>query len=475
VRDTIPIPLADPDAVAATQPNWLIDPTEDWENWALRLARRVTLGLTAEEAQRAKALGYYGYLEYQLDYASIDDSACESVVASRYPLLAQQGTELYTVAQGTLQTQLQESTLYRAAFSKRQLYQRMVEFWSDHFNISFSKVGYLKLIDDREVIRKHALGTFPALLKASAHSAAMLVYLDQQASRRQAPNQNYARELMELHTLGVDGGYTQQDVAELSRALTGWSVAGRGDFAFSPSLHDFNAKTILGVTLPTMNALNQTNPQGVQDGEQMLDVLVKHPSTAKFIATKMLRWLLWYEPTPEMIDAVAGVYTATGGDIKQMVRASLDFSMLQQAPAKLKRPFHWLASALRATSATGTSIATASRTLTSLGHTQFMWDTPDGYPDQLEYWAGNLLPRWNAATTIANANTDAFRVDVTALQTLGSAQAVAAALGQWVFGGEMGDRTRAQLVAYLAPAPTNATRIREALALALASSSFQWY
>jgi uncharacterized protein (DUF1800 family) len=459
----------------ATQPNWLIDPTDEWENWSLRLARRITLGLTYGDAQRARALGYYGYLDEQLNHESIDDSACEAVITQRYPLLAQQGTDLYAIGNGTLLSQLQESTLYRAAFSKRQLYQRMVEFWSDHFNISFQKVGYLKLLDDREVIRKNALGKFSTLLKASAHSGAMLLYLDQQNSRRQSPNQNYARELMELHTLGVDGGYTQTDVAELSRVLTGWTIAGRGDFAFSPSLHDFTAKTLLGTALPAVSSLNQTNPAGVQEGEQVLDLLLAHPSTAKFIAKKMLAWLLWYEPTQAMIDRVASVYTTTGGDIKAMVRASLDFSYLQQAPAKLKRPFHWLVSALRATQPTGTSLASTNRLLSSLGHIQFNWDTPDGYPDLMEYWAGNLLPRWNASTTIANANGTDIRVDVAPLQALGTAEAIVSEIGRRVFGGEMGDRTRAELVAYLKPAPTSATRVREALALALASSSFQWY
>ncbi len=307
--------------VNAVQMPWQLDPTEEWENWSLRLARRVTLGLTAEEAQRARALGYSGYLNYHLNHEAIDDTAVETFVRTKWPNLALTGVDIYAMDAGQLQTQLQEATLYRAAFSKRQLYQRVVEFWSDHFNIAMSKAGYLKVLDDREVIRKYAMTTFPQLLKASAHSAAMLVYLDQFTSRRQSPNQNYAREIMELHTLGVEGAYTQQDVAELSRILTGWTVAGRGDFAFSPSLHDFTAKTFLGTAFPAMNALNQTNPQGVTEGEQVLDMLVKHPDTAKFIATKMLRWFLWYEPSKAMVDAVSAVYTTTGGDIKSMLRA----------------------------------------------------------------------------------------------------------------------------------------------------------
>jgi len=132
------------------------------------------------------------------------------------------------------------------------------------------------------------LGKFPDMLKASAHSASMLAYLDQTQSRNTAPNQNYAREIMELHTLGVDGGYTQTDVAELSRVLTGWTIQGRGNFTFNANIHDWNAKMVLGVTIPA-GAPSQ-GQAGINEGEQMLDVLVNHPNTARYIATKMLMW-----------------------------------------------------------------------------------------------------------------------------------------------------------------------------------------
>jgi uncharacterized protein (DUF1800 family) len=460
----------------ARQPSWMLEPTHDWENWALRLARRVTLGLTPEESARARRLGYYGYLDYQLAHEQIDDSACDAFVARTYPTLAMTGAELAAFDQGTLQTQLQESTVYRAAFSKRQLYQRMVELWTDHFTIYYPEVGYLKTLDDREVIRKHALGKFGDLLKASARSAAMLVYLDQNVSRRGAPNQNYARELLELHTVGVNGGYTQDDVAELSRILTGWTVRGRGEFTFNPALHDFAQKTFLGRTFPAMDSRNNTNTDGINEGETVLDMLIAHPSTARFIATKILRHLLWYEPSAEMIARVADVYTRTGGDIKAMVRASLDFSFLQQAPAKLKRPFHYLVSALRALNPTvGTGVGTATRQLVGMGQPLFLWLTPDGYPDAVEFWAGNLLTRWNVATNLAVINNAEMAVDVSRLQALNSADAVASEIGRTMFGGELQERLREELVAYLRPAPNSSTRIREALGLAIASSPFQWY
>ena len=176
----------------------------------------------------------------------------------------------------------------------------MVEFWSDHFNIDYEKVGYLKTLDDRDVIRKHALGKFPDLLKASAHSPAMLEYLDNTRSRGRNTNQNYAREIMELHTLGVDGGYTQDDVAELSRILTGWTIQGRGVFAFDPTGHDFTAKTFLATTFPAQ--ATSVGAAAVQEGERAIDMLLAHPSTAKFISKKMIRWLLRYDPSDSLVD-----------------------------------------------------------------------------------------------------------------------------------------------------------------------------
>src|SRR5438105_4742644 len=177
----------------------------DWFNTNARLVRHITMGLTAGEIARANLLGYQEYLNQQLHPADLDDSALEAFVALKWPLLAQSSDTIFSSSQFTLQTQLQEATIYRAAFSQRQLFERMVEFWSDHFNIAFTKVGYLKIADDRDVIRANAMGKFRDLLRASAKSPAMMAYLDQNQSRRGAPNQNYARELMELHTLGVDG------------------------------------------------------------------------------------------------------------------------------------------------------------------------------------------------------------------------------------------------------------------------------
>lgn len=451
--------------------------TDDWQKPPLRLARRITFGLTPAEAQRALQLGYKGYLEYQLNYAAIDTDIVESVVATKWPRIGQPSAQLVQVDQGTLYSQLTDATLYRQINSPRQLYERMVDLWNDHFTIFFTKVGYLQIADNRDVLRKNALGNFGTLLKASAHSPAMLAYLDNNVNRNTAPNQNYAREIMELHSLGVSGGYTQTDVAELSRCLTGWTLNAQGAFSFNASLHDFGAKSVLGVAIP---ARATTSGQGQQDMEQMLDVLIAHPSTATFIATKLLKYFLRPDPSAAQIAAVANVYTKTGGDLKAMLRVVLTESWVMAAPPMFKRPHHLMISALRGSGAaiasTATTLTTLRGYLTAMGHVPFSWETPDGFPDRMEYWAGNELPRWNTMTNISNATTGQFAVTDTRYTTFGAtAAAIVDAIDLMAFGGELGARTRQDLVTYLSAGTINATRIRETLALALSSSTFQWY
>jgi hypothetical protein len=435
-----------------------------------RLVRRVTMGVTPAEVARASSLGWQGYLNYQLNYTRINDDAVEAAVAAKWPLMSQTSEQLFDADGGQVQQQLRESTLYRAAFSQRQLYQRMVEFWTDHFNQDIEKVGYLYVADLRDVIRKHALGYFPDLLRASAHSASMMAYLDQNASRKGAPNQNYAREIMELHTLGVDGGYTQDDVAELSRVLTGWTIQGKGQFVFNPAIHDTGAKTVMGQKITGI-----AGADGIKEGEQMLDFLVSHPNTARFIATKMLKWLLDPNPSEAQISTVASAYKATGGDIKAMIRVILNDTWLPAAPMKLKRPFHLVASALRATNPTITTITSVNNQLNNLGQQLFAWDTPDGYPDKIEYWAGNIVPRWSFGTSMASFNSATTMVVDTAPYRAGSIASAVDLIDQNFFGGEMPLVTRNALLAYAGTSALTDAKARELLALAMGANAFQWY
>ncbi|HTE47916.1 MAG TPA: DUF1800 domain-containing protein [Gemmatimonadaceae bacterium] len=461
------------DEFAILGPNENVAAFSEWAGSASRLVRRATLGVTAAEMTRATQMGYQGYLNYQLNHTRIDDSALETDIAAKWPLLSQSSDVLFSADANQARIQLQEGTIYRAAFSQRQLFERMVEFWSDHFNQDMDKVGYLLISDLRDVVRKNALGKFPDLLKASAHSPSMMLYLDQNASRVGAPNQNYAREIMELHTLGVDGGYTQDDVAELSRVLTGWTFSGRGTFTFDPARHDWKAKTVLGVTIPAGSP--SLGAAGINEGEQMLDLLVNHPSTARFIATKMLKWLLTPTPSATQISTVAAAYRATGGDIKAMIRVILNDTWLAAAPMKLKRPFHFLVSSMRSTHPTVVTMTTLNGQLGNLGQSLFSWDTPDGYPDKIEYWAGNIVPRWGFGTVMSNLNsTTTITVDTTAYRA-GSPDAAVDLIDQNFFGGEMPLVTRTALLTYIKGGTFNDARVRETIGLAISANAFQWY
>jgi len=439
-----------------------------------RLVHRTTMGFTKPELDRATAMGYQRYLDAQLNYDRLDDSEVEAVVSQRFPALAHDGTTLATMDINLLYTQLSQATLFRAAYSRRQLYERMVEFWSDHFNIAYRDVGYLKLLDDRLVIRKHALGNFGDLLRASAHSTAMLEYLDNTRSRVGRVNQNYAREIMELHTMGADGGYSQKDVEEVTRCFTGWTMMGRGDFRFDPTGHDFGEKIVLGQTFEAMPT--SAGSLGKQDGDRVINLLLAHPSTAKYVSTKMIQWLLRYDPPEALVQRVAGVFTRTKGDIRSMVREILQPSNVAAAPLKFKRPFHYIVSAMRATTPAVTSVAGyAGRQLTLTGQPLFSWDTPDGYPDRIDYWAGNLLPRWNFSNSLAGATTGEVVVDLTPFKPTETPDAIVVAIDTRLFGGEMPAATRARLRAFLVAQPITTTRVREALGLALSAPAFQWY
>ncbi len=444
-----------------------------WEDVRVRLLRRATMGVRSADVLDVGNVGYQRWLNDQVYYDRIDDSALETHVAARWPLLSRTPAQLAGENSGELRTQLQQAAIFRAAFSERQLYERMVEFWSDHFNISMDKVGYLKVVDDREVIRQHAMGRFSDLLKATAHSPAMLAYLDQNQSRNGSPNQNYVRELMELHTLGVDGGYTQTDVEQLARVFTGWTFSGAGEFSFNASRHDFGTKTVLGVQIPATSST--TGAAGQQEGELMLDVLLEHPSTARFIATKMLKWLLTPEPTETQIAAIAGAYRATRGDIKRMVRAILNEGWMAEAPAKLKRPFHLVISGLRATSAVTTSLAQPLNWVRGIGMFPFQYETPEGYPDTTEFWVGNVPPRWSFGTSLgATSSQTNVNVDVSAYLA-GTPEAAIDRIDAEMFGSELSAETRTALLGYLKAGAFNNTRIRETIGLALSSYEFQWY
>ncbi len=359
---------------------------------------RLTFGPRVEERARLAEIGLQVWIEEQLAFDSINDFDCE-LLLSPFKTLSMDANELEGISNQLFENydrekapnELRQATLLRQIYSKRQLYELMVEFWSDHFNIFIEKGNcfYLKTVDDREVIRKNAFGSFRDLVWASAHSPAMMIYLDNQANEKSAPNENYARELMELHTLGVDSGYTQQDVMELARCLTGWNVKEHfwlGDFVFKEDLHDTGIKNVLGLVI--QNA-------GVKEAEQVMEMLVTHPSTARFVATKLTRRFIADDPPQEIIEKAAQSFLNTNGDIESVLRVIL-LDGLALARPKYKRPANFVTSALRMTNAETDGIVLQDYLL-RMGQTYFGWPTPDGYPDRNEPWQNNLMPRWQFA------------------------------------------------------------------------------
>lgn len=450
------------------------------------LLDRITFGFTASDYASARLMGWGGYLEWQLNHLLIDDSALDTrLMSAEFPTLWLTPEELVAASTTDVRNQLIRARLVRAAFSRRQLFERLVDFWTDHFNIwlfSDSPIQTQKAWDDLNVVRAHALASFPEMLVASAHSPSMLEYLNNDTNTAANTNENYARELLELHTMGVDGGYTQTDVEEVARCFTGWTFYPtnfaqanlRGTFRFNAGNHDTGPKVVLGHIIP-----GSSGPSGQQDGETVLKILAGHPSTARFIATKLLRHFWGDDPPESLIGMVAGVYSLTQGDIKAMLRAIFNPNLNPPLAPKFKRPLHLIASAIRATGAALGTPANMQNILTSAGHLPFNWSPPDGYPDTLVAWSGLLLPRWSFGASLMNSEYGSTNaVDINAflagVPTPLTADAVVARINDRLFGGRMPGEERAALAAYLLPNPPTTARIREAVGLAIGSPAFQW-
>ncbi len=429
--DTAPQTLATAPAQpkAATAQPRSAPPTPAGLAWLA--ANRIQFGPRPGDIEHISKIGVDAFIDAQIASDAIDDSALASRLASHdLSMLDRTPQELAEGRQVRLvRNQLSQATVLRAVYSERQLYELMVDFWTNHFNIFFQAgtTRFLKAQDDRDVIRAHALGRFGDLLEASASSPAMLDYLDNAANKRGAPNENYARELMELHTIGVAGGYTQQDVAEAARALTGWSIVparakkgNPGTFVFRKPVHDDDAKTILGLKIPAGG--------GQRDGEMLLTLLAKHPNCAQFISLKLARRFVADDPPKSVVEAGAAAFAKSNGDIKATLGAILHSDAFKQSSGKkLKRPFDYVVSALRVTDADTDGGEVVNAALTRMGQPLFMWSSPDGYPDNATAWlgAGSMLARWNFALSLS---TNTLRGTRTAAETYASAAVAAQAV-----------------------------------------------
>jgi uncharacterized protein (DUF1800 family) len=311
--------------------------------------------------------------------------------------------------------ELSAQRLIRATDSERQLNEVMADFWLNHFNV-FAQKGLDRVLVtsyEREVIRPHMWGTFEELLRATAKSPAMLFYLDNARSRGGALNENYAREIMELHTLGVDGGYTQKDVTELARVFTGWSIQRPGEgegFVYRRYTHDRGEKTVLGVHFRAGG--------GMEEGEQMIRVLAHHPATAHHIAYQLCQRLIADEPPASAVDRVAKTFLATGGDLRRTVQAVIDGPEFWDAKyyrAKMKTPFEYAVSAIRAVGARVDDPLPVARQLQQMGEGLYLSQPPTGYSDTAQAWtsSGGLMARLNFAVALAENRMPGMRVTVT--------------------------------------------------------------
>jgi uncharacterized protein (DUF1800 family) len=415
--------------------------------------------------------------------------------------------------------ELTQQKVLRAAYSERQLAEVMVDFWFNHFNV-FAGKGQVRLYlteYERDTIRPHVFGSFRELLGATAQSPAMLFYLDNwqssapEGSPTAAPNrralnpmrmraraslrgpqvgtpmpgvvppaappnrrprglnENYARELMELHTLGVDGGYTQKDVQEVARAFTGWTIANPregGEFRFEPRMHDDGEKMVLGHRIAAGG--------GQHDAEQVLDILAAHPSTARFIATKLARRFVADEPPAALVDRAAARFRATNGDIREVVRTivtSPEFFAADAYRAKVKTPFEFVASAVRASSSNVSNAQPLVQAMRDLGMAPYQCQPPTGYADRSEAWVntGALLNRMNFAVSLTGGTLRGIRP--TAGRTSaddsgrGSVEAARDLVIDQVLGGDLSAPTRSTVA--------RATQPAQAVALLLGSPEFQ--
>jgi uncharacterized protein (DUF1800 family) len=438
------------------------------EQRILHVLNRLGYGPRPGDVERVRRMGIAAYIVSQLSPEGLPDVGVEQALGD-YPILRTASAQLVReypepsnevrqklaagqmTPQETMEVfppqrrpyaitaQMQAAKLTRAVLSERQLHEVMVDFWFNHFNVYALKgaIRWMVPAYEREAIRPHALGSFKDLLLATARHPAMLFYLDNWVStragfilpagpekgRKLGLNENYAREIMELHTLGVDGGYTQQDVIEVARCFTGWTInqpqAG-GGFVFRPLAHDPGPKRVLGHVIPAGG--------GEQDGLQVIEILVHHPATARFIATKLVRRFVADDPPPALVERAAATFQRTNGNIRAVlltIFTAPEFWSAEAYRAKIKTPMEVVASAVRALDGhlappgagaerfQGGGFVLA-REVAKLGEPLYEAQPPTGYPDQAEFWvnAGALLSRMNFALGLGHNRLRGTRVDL---------------------------------------------------------------
>jgi uncharacterized protein (DUF1800 family) len=427
------------------------------------LLRRATFGARSADIEEVKRLGVEAWVDRQLAPDAIPDREVEDRLKG-YESLKLSGAEYWKMLQDKTPREMPPgpgedriaaaqrrqaeanrlrelaarevpaAVLLRAVYSQRQLQEVMLEFWRNHFNVDVSKddVRYYVAEWEGQVLRKHMWGSFEDLLLATAKHPAMLFYLDNHVS--QAPlaradrvlrgrdegrtnglNENYARELMELHTVGVDNGYDQDDVIQLSLVLTGWSIgngdADRGQFMFREGYHARGPKRVMGKTV---------KGEGVDEGEDMIRFLAGHKNTRQFVCTKLVRFLVADEPPESIVKAAVDAWGRTKGSLKDVTRAILlhpDFHAPANVATKAKTPFEFVASALRVVGADVQSPQTVLGRLADMYQDLYRCEDPTGYSDRAVDWMdpGVLAVRWQFASDLLHGRLAGVKVDQSAV------------------------------------------------------------
>lgn len=394
-------------------PGVVVDPNPAWH-----LARRAAHAATAELATQIAAVGPARWVEAQLAPDRIDDSACAAQIASAFGLSLKSPAEVKTATGGKpwlAPPHVARATVWRQLTTRRPLLESVVEMWHDHLHIALGsdKVSAYLGAYDREVIRAHALGTFADLLYAATTHPAMLRYLDNAGSRKEHPDENLARELLELHTVGV-GNHTEADVAATAALLTGFGVDGEaGVFRYRPEWHAVGSRTVVGRTFPNAAA---DAAEAAATLRALTDHLARHPATVRRVVARIARRFVADDPPASLLDRLASVYLANGTAIAPTLRtlfASAEFAA--SVGAKWRRPQEFMAALTAAaaptyrppaeTADTWAPLGTYMWLLDRLGHQPLAHETPDGPKDVGAAWChpGALLGRWNVAAAIVDA------------------------------------------------------------------------
>lgn len=382
------------------------------DDTVLHVVNRLTFGPTPELMDHVRTVGVAAFVDEQMNPGALDDSACDEIleVFPALKLTSQEQVAQYGTQSGgdNLVNQLRGARVVRAVWSKRQLQEMLVDLWGNHFNTfpSSGNTRYLKIHEDRAVLRPHVLGRFRDLLVAQLHNPAMLAYLDNMMSSTPKPNENLAREMLELHTVGSDGGYSEADVAAAAKVLTGMSV----DFTtclfrYKPELHHVGAVKVMG-----WSHANATAAGGEQVANSLAAYLATHPATAKRVAWKLCVRFVSDTPSTTLVSSAAQVYLDNDTSIAAVLRHILGSQEFAASKgAKLRRPMELVAAHvrnLRTTYEVERGLTGANellRYLGALGQLPSNWWLPDGYPDTTEAWLSSyaVLTRWEFAQQLS--------------------------------------------------------------------------